>query len=341
MTTQPSLLGDTPAPRRRGGGLPAPAEGSPLRRVAPAGVYLGTSSWSFPGWQGLVWQGRHTAPSLSRDGLPAYGALGLFRTVGIDRNFYSPMSADEFAAYALQVPADFRFLVKAPALVTDAVVRAEDGSGRAPNRWFLDADIALDRFIGPAIEGLGQRAGPLVFQFSPAPRAMLADPVAWIERLGLFLEMLPREVRGLAPLYAVELRNPEFLTPRLMRMLRAQGVRYVIGLHDRMPGIERQVNAVRVLDDCAEGDYVPAGPLIVRWNLKPGLKYEEAKEHYFPFNRLVDEDPDTRRLLAALTRAASRNGQPAFIIANNKAEGSAPLTLLKLAEAIDTANATG
>jgi uncharacterized protein YecE (DUF72 family) len=216
--------------------------------------------------------------------------------------------------------------VKAPALVTDAVVRAEDGRGRAPNRWFLDADVALDKFIGPAIEGLGQRAGPLVFQFSPAPRDMLADPAAWVERLGLFLEMLPRDVRGVTPLYAVELRNPEFLTPRLMRMLRDAKVRYVIGLHDRMPGIERQVNALRMLD---------AGPLIVRWNLKPGLKYEEAKEHYFPFNRLVDEDPDTRRVIAALVRSATRDGQPAFIIANNKAEGSAPMTLLKLAEAIE------
>jgi uncharacterized protein YecE (DUF72 family) len=196
--------------------------------------------------------------------------------------------------------------VKAPALVTDAVVRGDDGRGRAANRWFLDADVALDRFIGPAIEGLGQRAGPLVFQFSPAPRDMVADPVAWIERLGLFLERLPRDVRSLAPLYAVELRNPEFLTPRLMRMLREQGVRYVIGLHDRMPGVERQVNALRVLDDCPEGDYAPAGPLIVRWNLKPGLKYEEAKEHYFPFNRLVDEDPDTRRMLAGLARRESQ-----------------------------------
>ncbi|MBX3500948.1 MAG: DUF72 domain-containing protein [Alphaproteobacteria bacterium] len=337
MTIQPSLLGDTLTPRRRGGGLPAPAEGSPLRRAAPPGVYLGTSSWSFPGWQGLVWQGQHTAPSLSRDGLPAYGALGLLRTVGIDRSFYAPMTADEFAAYALQVPADFRFLVKGPALVTDAVMRTGDGSGRAPNRWFLDADIALDKFIGPAIEGLGRRAGPLVFQFSPVPRGMLGDPLAWVERLGLFLEMLPREIGGLKPLYAVELRNPEFLTPRLMRMLSGQGVRYVVGLHDRMPGVERQANALRVLDDCIEGDYAPSGPLIVRWNLRPGLKYEEAKAHYFPFNRLIDEDPDTRRRLATLVRAAMRGGHPAFVIANNKAEGSAPLTLLKLAEAIEAA----
>jgi hypothetical protein len=93
-----------------------------------------------------------------------------------------------------------------------------------------------------------------------------------------------------------------------------------------MPGVERQANALSMLD---------AGPLIARWNLRPGLKYEEAKEHYFPFNRLVDEDPDTRTQLARLVRAAIGDGHPAFVIANNKAEGSAPLTLLKLAEAIE------
>ncbi len=76
----------------------------------------------------------------------------------------------------------------------------------------------------------------------------------------------------------------------------------------------------------------------MRWNLKPGLQYDDAKERYFPFNRLIDEDPDTRRLLAALVRASIRDGRPAFIIANNKAEGSAPLSMLKLAEAIEAAN---
>jgi hypothetical protein len=97
-----------------------------------------------------------------------------------------------------------------------------------------------------------------------------------------------------------------------------------------MPAVERQLSALRVLDDCPDGSYAPAGPVIVRWNLRPGLHYEEARNRYFPFNRLVDEDPPTRLSLALLARDALLAGQPVWIIANNKAEGSAPLSLLKL-----------
>jgi uncharacterized protein YecE (DUF72 family) len=174
-----------------------------------------------------------------------------------------------------------------------------------------------------------------VFQFAPAPREILSDPARWAERLAAFLAALPRDVGGRAPCYAVELRNPELLTPRLMRTLRDAGVRYVVGLHDRMPSVARQANALSVLDDCADGTpYVPAGPVIVRWNLRPGLRYEQARNRYAPFDRLVDEDPDTRAALVRLVLAALGAGQSIWIIANNKAEGSAPLTLLALYRAL-------
>jgi hypothetical protein len=55
---------------------------------------------------------------------------------------------------------------------------------------------------------------------------------------------------------------------------------------------------------------------------------------YQPFGRLVDEDPGVRGTVADLVRDAARAGRPAFVIANNKAEGSAPLTLVALARAI-------
>jgi hypothetical protein len=77
----------------------------------------------------------------------------------------------------------------------------------------------------------------------------------------------------------------------------------------------------------------------VRWNLRAGLRYAQAKDRYAPFDRLVDEDPDTRRALAQLARAALFAGQPIWIIANNKAEGSAPLTLLELHQALAAADA--
>jgi hypothetical protein len=74
--------------------------------------------------------------------------------------------------------------------------------------------------------------------------------------------------------------------------------------------------------------------LIVRWNLHAGFGYEEAKARYAPFTRLVDEDITNRVSLARLCLDAAARGQPAFVIANNKAEGSAPLTLIRLAEQI-------
>jgi hypothetical protein len=76
------------------------------------------------------------------------------------------------------------------------------------------------------------------------------------------------------------------------------------------------------------------GPLVVRWSLHAGFAYEEAKANYAPFNRLIDEDPETRATLAKVAAATARAGYPVTIIANNKAEGSAPLTLIKLAQAI-------
>ena len=55
-----------------------------------------------------------------------------------------------------------------------------------------------------------------------------------------------------------------------------------------------------------------------------------AQNRYFPFNRLIDQDPETRELLARLAHDVLTLGRPIWIIANNKAEGSAPLSLLAL-----------
>jgi hypothetical protein len=76
------------------------------------------------------------------------------------------------------------------------------------------------------------------------------------------------------------------------------------------------------------------GAVIVRWNLHAGYAYEEAKAHYAPFDRLVEEDLPTRAALADLAVSALGNGQPVFITVNNKAEGSAPLSCFALAAAI-------
>jgi len=317
-----------PKARRSRDVLPAEVsdEVRDIARALPPQVHLGTSSWSFPGWQGIVYGDAYSNSKLSRDGLTAYGAHPLLRTVSIDRSFYAPLTVTDYLRYAQQVPEHFRFIIKAPALVTDATVRAERGEPVSLNPCFLNAQLAADEFVRPCLDGLGAKAGALVFQFSPLPDQMLADPAGFIEQLAAFLAALPPLPEGTR--YAVEIRDACLLTPRFIRTLKAAGVRYCVGIHARMPEPLRQAAALALLD----GE--PAGPLIVRWSLHGGFKYEQAKAKYEPFDRLVDEDPATRTALAELAARYAIAGQPVVIAVNNKAEGSAPLTCVKLARAI-------
>jgi uncharacterized protein YecE (DUF72 family) len=296
--------------------------------MLPTDIRLGTSSWFFPGWRGLVYDGVHAQVALSRQGLAAYAQIPLLRTVSLDRTFYGPISAVDYQRYARQVPDHFSFVVKAPALVCDAMARDEEGRGKIANPHFLDAAIATREFVVPCLEGLGAKAGPLVFQVSPLPRSLVEEAATLVERLAAFFAALPRQLGKHQPLYALELRNSELLTPRLMKILAGAGVRYCIGLHDRMPEVERQEAALKVLDGEAPG------PLVVRWNLHRGFLYQAAKQRYEPFDKLVDEDGESRRILARLAAETFKAGQKVWIAANNKAEGSAPLSLLKLAEEI-------
>lgn len=62
--------------------------------------------------------------------------------------------------------------------------------------------------------------------------------------------------------------------------------------------------------------------------------YEEAKQLYEPFDKLVDPDPETRATLARVIAGSSGAGHAAYVTINNKAEGSAPLSVLALAQAL-------
>jgi uncharacterized protein YecE (DUF72 family) len=336
LSQQPGLF-EQPAPvsKRRAptAGDVQPATASPLlgAPVLPGEIRVGTSSWFFPGWRGLVYEGVHPQTALSKKGLAAYAQIPMLTTVSLDRTFYAPLTTIEYARYASQVPEHFSFVVKAPALVCDAVVRDETGRGKVPNPHFLDPAIAAREFVVPCLEGLGAKAGPLVFQISPLPRGLVDEAPLLIERLAAFFAALPKELGKHRPLYALELRNAELLTPRLMRMLHEACARYCVGLHDRMPEVERQETALQVLDGDVPGD------LVVRWNLHRGFLYQAAKQRYEPFDKIVDEDVETRRILARMAAKAFKAKRKVWITANNKAEGSAPLSILRLAEEIAAA----
>jgi uncharacterized protein YecE (DUF72 family) len=286
----------------------------------PDGVRLGTSSWSFPGWRGLVWAGAHGEAALARHGLAAYARHPLLRTVGVDRTHYAPVSADVLRGYAAAVPPGFRFLVKAHEACTLAAWpgHARYGAQRGqPNPLCLDAAYARDAVVAPFVEGLGEAGGPLVFQLAPQPPEAFGGPRRFAERLYRFLRALPQ-----GPLYAVELRTPALLTADYAACLRAAGAAHCVAVHPSMPAPAAQARAAGV-------DAQPA--LVVRWLLAPGHDYGSALAAYQPFDRLVDPDPSARAAVAQLVTAASGRGAPAWVIVNNKAEGCAPQSCLELA----------
>lgn len=305
--------------------LPAPPDDalSALGHAIPADVHLGTSSWSFPGWAGMVYGGSYSDVQLARRGLAAYAAHPLLRAVGIDRTFHAPISESVFRSYAKQaqeVAPGFRFLVKAPMLFTGPRLRSDEGPW-TDNVSFLNASLATAQFVMPATQGLGDACGPLVFQFPPLGPKFTRVPHKFADALAEFLVALPK-LLGPA-FYAVELRDPELLTDDYLAALCAGGATHCIAIHARMPQASEQARFWR-----------EAGrlPLVIRWSLHSGMKFEEAKERYAPFNALVDEDPEGRAQVASLALEATRARQESFIIANNKAEGSAPLTIRKLAD---------
>lgn len=322
MGDQLDLFGAPPPARRGVGPAPVAADIAALAGALPRCVRLGTSSWSFPGWTGIVYDRAASSATLARTGLAAYARHPLLRTVGVDRTYYAPISAEEFAAYAAAVPADFRFLVKAPESLT--TVRFPDhprhGEQRgAASRAFLDAGYAADAICAPLAGGLGDKAGVLVFQFAPQPLALLGGPGRFAERLHAFLGRLPR---GLV--YAVELRAESLFTPAYRQALCDAGACHVVNVHPTMPPPAAQ--AAQLVAD--------APAVVVRWMLGHGQRYEEARERYLPFDRLVDEDPAARGEIATLCRAAAARGRDVYVVINNKAEGSAPRSAARLAAAI-------
>jgi uncharacterized protein YecE (DUF72 family) len=341
--------GPVARPQPAADGAAAPLFARPVAPVTPdAGVLaladrlqerfgdrlrLGTSSWHFPGWAGLVWDRGYPAATLSRHGLPAYAAHPLLRTVSLDRSFYRPLGADAYRGLATQVPAGFAFVVKAGARVCDAVLR-DGASGRPlrPNPDFLDIRHALDDIVRPALTGLGERLGAIVFQLSPLPVRWLGS-ATWRAGLLQRLAALLAAVRGALPAgvsVGVEPRDAALLAPDFMSVLREHGARPVLGLHDRLPPLPAQRSLLRL-----------AGPgdLLCRWNLQRGQRYGEARERWAPFDRLQSPDPETRRALARCLLDTLAAGARVFVTINNKAEGSAPRSVLALAEAIGSAMA--
>lgn len=327
--------GSTPAATRaarKAAGVQAaatPPHLSELAAALPPLLRMGASTWSYPGWEGLVWDGAYDASVLAKKGLTAYAQHPLLRTICIDRSFWRPLTVSQYLTYAGQVPADFRFVVKCPSVITDALVRAEDGRGREANPAFLDPALAASAFVQPTLEGLGEQLGVLVFQLSPLSWDWLSRPTQLFARLQALLASVQSQLsQHPEVIVAVEVRDPELLVPAFADVLRATGTTFCLGLHGKMPPIEDQLPLLRSLWP---------GPLVCRWNLNRrfgAYGYEDAQKAHAPFSEIRSPDPHTRALLARTIAGITGRGQRAYVTVSNDAEGCAPRSIALLAEEV-------
>ncbi len=302
---------------------------SQLAARLPQQLRLGTSSWSFPGWQGLVYAGHALDEArLARQGLAAYAQHPLLRAVGVDRSFYAPVPRATLQRWHDDVPSDFRFLLKAHAALTTPKSVPRPAFLRAVPDVFLDPEHASRHVIEPAQQALGDKLGVIVFQFSPLGDRVWRHRPALLERLDAFLTALPRGR------YAFEWRDPEIFGVDYADLLARHGAVHGFASHPRLPSLCEQASWFGGERAGAGREPAEGAPLIIRWLLARHMAYEEARAHFSPFNVLCQPDDATRQEIGGLVRGALRAGREAMVIINNKAEGSAPLSVARLAAAL-------
>jgi uncharacterized protein YecE (DUF72 family) len=295
----------------------------------PAWLHFGTSSWSFPGWENIVWRGHHEGDELARSGLRAYAQHPLLRTVSIDRSYYGPLRAHEIDAYAKQLdeaaaltPAlpPFRVVSKVWEEITTAVFPRHPRYGARAgekNPTFLDPSRFLDEVLAPYVPH-ARHFGPFVFELTPMPKGTF-DDATLARRVASFLSALPESFS-----WACELRNEELLTARWFDVLRAHRTAHVFTYWTAMPSLRVQL--------ARHGPLTGSPFVIARLMLPPFTRYADKKAEYAPFDRLVTPQPEMQDDVLLLLRAAlEANAKAVFVLANNKAEGSAPLTVKSLA----------
>jgi len=174
-------------------------------------IYIGVGGWTFAPWRGVFYP----------DGLPhakelEYASRHL-TSIEINGTFYRTQTPATFRKWAKEVSDGFVFSVKGPRYVTQRRVLAEAGD-------------SIKRFMDSGVLELGDRLGPLLWQFAPFKKFDEAD-------FGAFLELLPRKLDGRTLRHVVEVRHDSFRTPAFIALLRKFGAAAVFAEHETYPAI--------------------------------------------------------------------------------------------------------
>ena len=178
---------------------------------ASGNTYVGVGGWTFEPWRGVFYPDRLPhAKELD------YASRHL-TSIEVNGTFYRTQTPATFRKWAAEVPDGFVFSLKGPRAAVNRRVLAEAGD-------------SIGRFVDSGIAELGDRLGPLLWQFAPTKKFDQAD-------FGRFLELLPRMLDGRALRHVVEVRHDSFRTEAFVALLRTFKTPVVFAEHATYPGI--------------------------------------------------------------------------------------------------------
>ncbi|MCX7322327.1 MAG: DUF72 domain-containing protein [Hyphomicrobiales bacterium] len=168
-------------------------------------IRIGIGGWTFEPWRGTFYPEKLTqAKELG------YAASKL-TSIEINGTYYGSQKPASFRKWASEVPDDFVFSLKGPRFATNRKVLAEAGD-------------SVQRFYDSGVLELGDKLGPVLWQFMPTKKFDEAD-------FGAFLELLPRKIGGRTLRHVVEVRHDSFCVPAFIALLREHGIPVVFSEH--------------------------------------------------------------------------------------------------------------
>ena len=287
-----------------------------------AELRIGTCSWRYPSWAGLV----YSAPkgiNYLREYSQAYD------TVEIDRWFWSlfgetsiglPDPAD-VQRYRDSVPDHFSFTIKAPNSITlTHFYKKRKSDPLVENPTFFSPSL-FGQFLS-LLEPLGGTLGPVMFQFGYLNKQMVDSQDQFQGLLGAFAEEIPREYA-----YAVEVRNARYLNRPFFEFLLEHRLHPVLLQGYWMPSIDQ------VYEEW--GDLIAEHATVVIRLLGPDRKGIE-KETGKRWDRVVAPKDEELSAIVEMTKDLVNRGVTVYLNVNNHYEGSAPMTIERIRSRLTT-----
>jgi len=177
-----------------------------------AKVRVGIGGWTFAPWRGVFYpEGLRQKDELN------YAASHL-TAIEINGTYYSGFSPATFAKWAAETPDGFVFSVKASRFCTN-------------RRVLADGADSVSRFLGQGLGELGDRLGPILWQFMPT-KAFDRDDMA------RFLDLLPADLGGRRLRHVLEVRHDSFHDSAFIDLARERGVAVCLADHGTYPLID-------------------------------------------------------------------------------------------------------